>query len=243
MQPYIGNYVSSYGLFASIGLFAMMLISYFRNKKLSFVEFLLLEILMVIGAVLGSKLMFIISQIPDIIMHFSIKYMAEKIITSGFVFYGGLFGAILGCIFFSKIKDMQKMELLNFVAPGYAIFHAFGRIGCFFAGCCYGKKADWGFALWDEPGVLRVPIQLIESIFLFGLAIVLLVRERRNKNDIFKLYMLSYAIFRFIIEFWRGDMVRGIWGTFSTSQWISVFIIVVSFIFEIRMRLKCVSRQ
>ena len=95
MQPYIGNYVSSYGLFASIGLFAMMLISYFRNKKLSFIEFLLLEILMVIGAVLGSKLMFIITQIPDIIMHFSIKYMAEKIITSG-TSAGGALSALTG---------------------------------------------------------------------------------------------------------------------------------------------------
>ena len=241
MQPYIGNYVSSYGLFASIGLFAMMLISYVRNKKLEFIEFLSLEILMVIGAILGSKLLFIATQIPDIIEHFSIRYMLEKIVTSGFVFYGGLFGAILGCIIFSKIKNMDTKKLLNFVAPGYSIFHAFGRIGCFFAGCCYGKKASWGVALWDEPGVLRIPIQLIESIFLVGLTVVLLIIEQKDKNNIFKIYMLSYAVFRFIIEFWRGDTVRGIWGTFSTSQWVSVLIIAFYIISGIRM--KCINKQ
>lgn len=238
MRPYIG-YVSSYGLFASIGLFAMMLITYVRNKKLDFIEFLSLEISMVIGAILGSKLLFIVTQIPDIIEHFTVRYMLEKIVTSGFVFYGGLFGAIFGCIIFSRIKKMDTKEILNFVAPGYAMFHAFGRIGCFFAGCCYGKKASWGFALWDEPGVLRIPIQLIESIFLFGLTVVLLIIERKDKNNIFKIYMLSYAVFRFVIEFWRSDTVRGIWGTFSTSQWVSVFIVTFYIISEI----KCMNKQ
>ena len=97
----------------------------------------------------------------------------------------------------SLILDDNALQILNFVAPGYAIFHAFGRIGCFFVGCCYGKKASWGFALWDEPGVLRIPIQLIESIFLVGLTVVLLIIERKDKNNIFKIYMLSYAVFRF----------------------------------------------
>ena len=234
MQPYIGNYVSAYGLFASIGLFAMMLISYFRNTKLSIIEFMFLELLMVAGAILGSKVMFIFTQVPDIIKHFSMHYMINKIVTSGFVFYGGLFGAILGCILFSKIRKMKAIELLNFTAPGYSIFHAFGRIGCFFAGCCYGKEAAWGFALWNEPYVLRIPIQLIESAYLFGLTVVLLTLERKHKKNIFEVYMLSYAIFRFAIEFWRGDIVRGIWGIFSTSQWLSLFIVLFFISYEIK---------
>lgn len=184
---------------------------------------------MIIGVGIGSKLLFFITQIPDIIANFSIKYLIKKIITSGFVFYGGLFGAIIGCIVFSRLRNYDVRKMLNYVAPGYSIFHACGRIGCFFSGCCYGKEATWGFPLWNEPEILRVPVQLIESIFLLAMTLLLLVLEKKGKDNIFEIYLVGYAIFRFIIEFWRGDKLRGIWICFSTSQWISI-IIIISFI-------------
>lgn len=233
MQPYIGG-IPAYGIFSSIGLFCMMMMLYFRNKKLSFREYLFLMASMGIGVAVGSKILFIMTQIPDIISNFSITYMINKIITSGFVFYGGLFGAILGCVFFSKCRKYKVEDILNFVAPGYSIFHTFGRIGCFFAGCCYGKAATWGFHLWNEPQVLRIPVQLIESIFLLCMTFVLIVLEKKGKKNIFEVYLVSYAIFRFIIEFWRGDELRGIWGCFSTSQWISIIIIIAYVIYRRR---------
>lgn len=142
MQPYIGG-IPAYGIFSSIGLFCMMMMLYLRNKKLSFREYLFLMASMIIGVGIGSKILFIATQIPDIIANFSMKYMINKIITSGFVFYGGLFGAILGCVIFSKLFKYNVRDMLNFVSPGYSSFHACGRIGCFFAGCCYGKVSTW----------------------------------------------------------------------------------------------------
>lgn len=233
MKPYIGNHISSYALFASIGLFCMMIVIYLRNKTMAFNEYLFFIAFMVLGAALGSKFLFIITQIPDIIAHFSIKYMIHKVITSGFVFYGGVFGAILGCIIFAKIRSYDAITLLNLVAPGYSVFHAFGRMGCFFAGCCYGKEADWGVALWNEPDVLRIPVQLIESAFLLLLTYYLLKMEKRDRNNLFESYLTSYAIFRFFIELLRGDSIRGIWGVFSTSQWVSLFILLLVFTHKI----------
>ena len=237
MMPYIANYIPSYGLFGTLGLFSMMMLIYIRKRKIAFFEYLILIGSMVLGAALGSKLLFLITQIPDIIAHFSIGYLFYKIITGGFVFYGGMFGAILGCCIFSRIKKYNVAEILNLVAPGYAIFHVFGRIGCFFAGCCYGKPADWGFALWSEPEVLRIPVQLIESGFLLCLVFILLIREKTGKADLFIIYIISYAVFRFFIEFWRGDTIRGIWWGFSTSQIISLLILVVFFIHGIGLKI------
>lgn len=232
MQPYIEG-VPSYGIFSSIGLFCMMMTLYLRNKKLSFGEYLFLMVSMIIGVGIGSKLFFIVTQIPDIIANFSVKYLIKKIITSGFVFYGGLFGAIIGCVVFSKLRNYNVRKMLNFVAPGYSIFHACGRIGCFFSGCCYGKVATWGFSLWNEPETLRVPVQLIESIFLLGMTLLLLVLEKKRKSNIFEIYLVGYALFRFIIEFWRGDELRGIRICFSTSQWISIIIIIAFMLYRI----------
>ena len=225
MQPYIGG-IPAYGIFSSIGLFCMMMMLYLRNKKLSFREYLFLMASMIIGVGIGSKILFIATQIPDIIANFSMKYMINKIITSGFVFYGGLFGAILGCVIFSKLFKYNVRDMLNFVSPGYSSFHACGRIGCFFAGCCYGKVSTWGFPLWNEPEILRIPVQLIEAIFLPSMTLFLLILEKKGKGNIFEIYLIGYATFRFIIEFWRGDELRGIWICFSTSQWISIIIII-----------------
>ena len=188
MQPYIGG-IPAYGIFSSIGLFCMMMMLYLRNKKLSFREYLFLMASMIIGVGIGSKILFIATQIPDIIANFSMKYMINKIITSGFVFYGGLFGAILGCVIFSKLFKYNVRDMLNFVSPGYSSFHACGRIGCFFAGCCYGKVSTWGFPLWNEPEILRIPVQLIEAIFLLSMTLFLLILEKKGKGNIFEIYL------------------------------------------------------
>ena len=233
MLPYIGNTIPSYSVLAIIGLFSMMLLIYLRNKILTFYEYFILIIFMIIGAALGSKFVFVVTQIPDIIAHFSIKYMIYKIITSGFVFYGGLFGAIAGCVMFSKLKSYDVKVMLNLVTPGYSMFHAFGRIGCFLAGCCYGKQASWGVAMNNESEVLRIPVQLIESVFLFLLTWILIQQEKKNRN-IFILYLVCYAFFRFIIEFYRGDIVRGMWGCFSTSQWVSLLIVLLLIVYKTR---------
>ena len=222
--------IPAYALFTFVGLFCMMLFLYFRVQKIEmrFSHFLALTAFMIIGVGVGSKLLFILTKIPDVLSDFSIGKTLHIIITSGFVFYGGLFGAIVGLRLFSKVFKMSFSVLSDIVTPGFPLFHLWGRIGCFFAGCCYGKKAAWGFALQDEPNILRIPIQLFESFFLLCIFLILIQLEKRQYKSISSLhmYLLLYSICRFILEFYRGDAVRGIWFGISTSQWISISIFV-----------------
>ena len=121
-------------------------------------------------------------------------------------------------------------------APGIALGHVVGRFGCLFAGCCYGKPTTmpWGITFTDPFAAANVgtplgvplhPTQLYEAgAELLILVVLLLDRTRRagrSPGRTFWLYMLLYAISRFIIEFFRGDE-RGTVGMFSTSQFISI---------------------
>lgn len=222
--------IPAYALFTFVGLFCMMLFLYFRVQKieLSFALFLVLIAFMIIGVGIGSKFLFVLTKLPDILSDFSIGKTLHIIIISGFVFYGGLFGAIIGLWLFSKAFKLSFSVLSDIVSPGFPLFHLWGRIGCFFAGCCYGKEASWGFALQDEPNVLRIPIQLFESFFLLCIFLILIGLEKREHRSapLLYAYLFLYSICRFVLEFYRGDEVRGIWFGLSTSQWISIGIFV-----------------
>ena len=109
--------------------------------------------------------------------------------------------------------------------------HAFGRIGCLFAGCCYGKITDMWYGIqMYEHGVLekRIPTQLIEAIYLFLLFTLLqYILIKRNNRKTPAIYMIMYGIFRFFIEFLRDDN-RGSLGSsiLSPSQLISIVLVV-----------------
>lgn len=226
MHPYLWE-IPTYSLLASVGLFAMMLHLYFRCDDLSFKEFLVLILFMVVGVGIGSKCLFLLTKIPEIICDFSIRKFCLTVVNGGFVFYGGLFGAVAGACLFAKIFHKNRQSILHMVSPGFAVFHIFGRIGCFFAGCCYGKRADWGIPMAENPEIVRIPIQLIESACIAGILCTVLIVEKSFGTRCYSLriYMGCYAFSRFFLEFWRGDQIRGIWGMFSTSQWISLLIL------------------
>ena len=139
-------------------------------------------------------------------------------------FFGGLFGGVLGFLLTylllgKKVKfDIRQIVI---IAPICIVFaHGIGRIGCFLAGCCYGKPTDsWIGIDFPNDGLGKViPTQLIEAIFLFLLAtvmVVLLLVKKFKYN--FLVYLASYSIFRFVIEFYRGDE-RGVAFALSPSQ-------------------------
>lgn len=222
--------IPSYALFACIGLLCMMLLLYFRIQKteIEFKYFLLLIFCMTVGVGIGSKLLFIITKIPDIVDGFTWQKTFQIIITSGFVFYGGLFGAIIGLYIFTKAYGLPFGMLANITAPGFPLFHMWGRVGCFFAGCCYGREASWGIALENDPNVPRIPIQLIESGCILSIFLVLLYLEKakQDHSQLLCIYLSLYSICRLILEIFRGDAIRGIWAGLSTSQWISIGLFV-----------------
>ena len=228
MYPYIHLILPSYSVMAFIGGFVTLIYLYFRLEKyqIEFTSFLKIVVLGVIGCLLGSKLLFAVTQIPWLINHFTFENLIFLIPNSGLVFYGGLFGVIFTLSFYSRKDTAFKEKLFQMTVPAFPLFHAFGRIGCLFAGCCYGKELDSPIVIGNIIQFSEIPIPIFESVFEFVIFAILNVIEKRNtKCDLLKVYLISYAIFRFINEFFRGDTVRGIFFGLSTSQWVSLAIL------------------
>ena len=180
-----------------------------------------------IGGVVGSKVLFAITQIPWLIKHFSIENMILLILQSGFVFYGGLFGVIFTLMFLTRNDADMRKKVFEISVPAMPLFHAFGRIGCFLAGCCYGKKLSTPIVIGTIE-FARIPVQIIESMAEFILFIVLFILSKKNRDiDLLRIYLVIYAVIRFADEFLRGDKIRGIYGGVSTAQWISLIILFV----------------
>lgn len=168
----------------------------------------------------------------------------DTIKNTGIVFYGGLFGLLIAYYFGIKsrlitIKDPHSIDLLAVCIP---LFHAIARIGCFFAGCCYGIESNIfsiNYTIIDD-GVVntasRIPVQLIEAIFNIGLFVYLCVlihkNDWKNKNLLLR-YLVLYSCGRFLLEFFRGDAVRGVIYGVSFSQvisiviWITILMIII----------------
>ena len=224
--PYLGTfYIPSYSFFAFVGLFFTMVFlnGRLQKREISFERFLILMLFMGLGVGVGSKALFILTKIPEILQDFSLQKTLYIIWTSGFVFYGGLLGAVAGSWCFAHLFRIPFYSLMEVIVPSFPLFHFWGRIGCFFAGCCYGREASWGVPLSSEPGIPRIPIQLIEAacLALIFIGLLLLERTKSGRLSLLKCYLLSYSVCRFVLEFFRGDEVRGIWFGLSTSQWIS----------------------
>ncbi len=172
---------------------------------------------------------------------------------SGMTFIGGLIGGVLSFLGVywlyiyviaprTKIKLLQNnmnatlTDALPFIPVGIAIAHAFGRLGCFFGGCCYGMEADWGLycagsysnGIYSQ-GPKVAPLQLFEMSFLIVLAVVMAVLYFKVKfNYNFGLYAVAYGVWRFCIEFARGDERGQFIGTaLSPSQFWSIIMVIV----------------
>ena len=153
--------------------------------------------------------------------------------TWGMTFYGGLLGGVgmfllLYNTYFLK-RNKPIMDKILVIAPGsITIAHAFGRIGCFLSGCCYGVETDAWYGI-QFPGHAHkvIPTQLIECIFLFALSAILLVMAYCNIcRYTFPIYTASYGIFRFIIEFFRGDERGQLAGLSPSQYWCIVLLLI-----------------
>lgn len=162
-------------------------------------------------------------------------------------FFGGLVGGVITFIIGYKLyikKHYPDSNFLNdvvIVAPAcITVAHGFGRIGCFFAGCCYGKATDsiWGVK-FPHLSHNVYPTQLYEAIFLIILASILFLLAYKYKNKFtFPIYLTSYGIFRFLIEFIRGDDRGSLFLSISPSQGFSILCIIIAIILTINFKSK-----
>lgn len=241
----IGSFtVHGYGLMIAIGVIAAYMMAEYRAKKKNMDpdNVLSLVIWALVSGYIGSKLLFIITILPDVFKDPSIL----KNIWQGWVVYGGIIGGVIGIMIMCRVKKLDFWQYIDLTAPSMALAQGFGRIGCLLAGCCYGRPATSAFAItfhnsaFAPNNIALVPTQIISSGLDFANAFVLLWLDRKKKCDgqIMALYMMFYSAGRFVLEYFRGDLERGSVGVLSTSQFISVFTFILGVvIFVARTRL------
>lgn len=207
-----------------------------------------LSFYIVLAALVGSRILYILIEWQRYVAH---PLDVFRIWEGGLVFYGGFLGALLISLFYVRRHKLKYLQLADFFVVGTALGHSIGRLGCFAAGCCYGREAPNSFFSVTFPssrfslalpGVPLFPSQLFESAasFLIFLVLVFLSRKKRFNGQIFLMYIVLYSISRSLLETFRGDSVRGfmIPHFVSTSQFISACLLVMAIVIYRHLRSK-----
>ena len=229
--------VYSYGLMIALGIIAAVWLAMRRcpDRGLDKDQMFNMGFLGIVVGVIGAKLMYYIVELPAILQDPSLLLD----ITNGFVVYGGIITGILAPYIYARVKKLPFLKYLDTAIPAIPLAQGLGRIGCFLAGCCYGRPTDAWFGVifpadgLAPAGVSLIPTQLFSSIGDFAIAAFLLWYTRKGKERQEGMavgwYTALYAVGRFIIEFFRDDP-RGMVGFLSTSQFIAVIMLVAAIV-------------
>ena len=252
MYPYLfeNEHLPMYVIMFMIGIAVSILFSFLvasKNSKVKKEDLLYGACFALVGGIIGAKLLSILTSI-DLIIKYKIPFI--DVMKNGFVFYGGLLGGALGYFIYAIAYKIPYFALTDNAVQSLPLGHAFGRIGCFCAGCCYGKETTSAIGvIFTHPadpycpvGVKILPTQLIESTFCFLLFITIFIIRRRFKDlrtgILTIIYILSYGTFRFILEFFRGDEARRSFLSLSTSQWISLVLVIFGVVYACLLKYK-----
>lgn len=229
--------IYAYGVFIAVAFIAGFLLAAkrIREEGIPFERLVDLVFWMVVSAITGARLLFILVNFDFYRDH---PLQVFRIWEGGLVFYGGFFLAAAVSIAFLAWRRLPVWKWTDLLSPSIAVGLFFGRIGCFLAGCCYGKETSlpWGVVFNDPNSLARLnfhlhPVQLYEAAGSLAIFFYLNWKRKRKAFDgqIFSLFILCYAIVRFLIEFLRGDP-RGFafGGALSTSQGIGIFLAIAS---------------
>lgn len=221
--------LSVFSFILILAIISCTLIYKFSNKydKFYFSQIKESSTYCMIGAGIVGKLLYVLTRSTS-----SGLSIFERL--GGFVFFGGLIGAILGLYVYSIRKWNRFLDLMDTYASLIPLGQAVGRIGCYFNGCCYGKPCN-GFLsvkyVVDGTNISVFPTWFIESFFCFFLFIGMFCNSKPLFSGIYSaIYLVNYSVFRFIVEFFRGDLIRGVWFGLSTSQYVSVCCFVIGMI-------------
>ena len=248
--------IHTYGALYALGIFtAVALSEYLYRRDGGEPETIIdLALPVVIGILIGARALFIIVEYEYYLRNPMEIIMLWK---GGLVFYGGLMGGALAFIITARVKKLELWHLADTVAPGVALGHALGRLGCFFAGSCYGSPTDVPWAvIYSDPnslardiiGVPVHPTQLYSAAFLTLLSAILVFIGSRSafRGQVIASYGILYGTFRFFIEFLRGDP-RGTVAladiALSTSQAASLVLVPFSIAAYIYLRRRGASND
>ena len=240
---HIGGFnAPTYGLLVATGVLLGLWISvrYSRQQGIDPDTAWNFGILIVLAGIVGSKILYIITDWGFYTAH-PREIFSWATMQAGGVFSGGVVAALLAAIWYIRHYRLPALRLCDAFMPGLALGHAIGRVGCFAAGCCYGKPTDhfWGVTFTNPLanlvsqtplGVRLEPTQLIEAAAEFFNFVFLMWLLKRKKFDgqVFAAFIMLYGVERFFIEFLRGDEGRGVvfGGLMSGTQLISICLVI-----------------
>ncbi|HUV50406.1 MAG TPA: prolipoprotein diacylglyceryl transferase [Anaerolineae bacterium] len=237
--------IYTYGFFIAMGFIAGILLAKREAMRLGEdpERIMDLSFYVLIAAIVGSRLFYIFIN-PDIFLSDILE--SFRIWNGGLVFYGGFIAALIVGLVYVKIKKMPLWRTTDIAALSLALGQFFGRLGCFSAGCCYGKACNfsWGVTFTNldtlaPVGIPLHPTQLYHAAGNLLIFVILWFFRRRKKFDgqLFWLYVILYVITRSFIEIFRGDF-RGepVFGVLSVAQAIGIIMVPAAIIMMIILR-------
>ena len=242
MYPYLdvfGRNIPSYGFCMAIGILISCFIGFIRAYKYKLdINSLIVIVACAIGlGLFEAKVLYLfVSCDMDDVLNRLLHGNITDLTSSGQVFYGGLIGGIIGALLGAHISGTTR-DLARYceaIVPAIPLGHAFGRLGCYLGGCCYGAPyTGFGAVTFPMVGVFEpvFPVQLLEATMNIVIFILLVLPWQKKRQDFVSLYLylILYSVVRFILEFFRGDEIRGITQGLSTSQWISIGLFICGF--------------
>lgn len=219
--------IQSYGFFIALGYVAALLLTrkLASARSLSAADFSDLTFFCLLVGILGARILFVLTN-----FRYFMGRPAEifSFWSGGLVFYGGFLLVVPMLFFFFRLRGIPWKTGLDVLAPGLALGHAIGRIGCLAAGCCHGSYCEYPWAVHlntdlVEPALRGLPVhpvQVYESLGLLVLCgwLLWLFRRKPASGAVAAAYVMGYALLRFVVEFFRGDSIRGAVLGISTSQ-------------------------
>lgn len=193
---------------------------------------------MIVAAIVGSRILHVLVSERE--RFFQNPLILFKIWEGGLVFYGGLIACLLVAVWYIRRHRLPMWTTCDIFAPGIALGHVFGRLGCLMAGCCYGRTAIGSWCAITFPnnpssfaptGIPLYPTQLMEASgeFVIFWILFFLRKYKKFEGQLIATYLIAYAILRSVVEYFRGDVDRGflIEPWISTSQFISLVMLTL----------------
>lgn len=219
--------IYTYGLFVAIGFLAGILVSKHEARRTGEDPEKITDLIffILLGSILGARIFYVFTA-PSAFVKDPLEFF--RLWNGGLVFYGGFIGALITGVIYLKRHKMPFWKSFDLLIPGLALGHFFGRIGCLFAGCCYGQQCHLPWAItFTHPeslaptGVPLHPTQLysaLSNLAIFGV-LWYFKKFKTFHGQLFCLYVLIYAVARSVIESFRGDFRGGFFlEIFSVSQ-------------------------
>ncbi len=235
--------IYSYGLMMALGVGLGLWFLYVQAKKQALAAPRALDaaFYILLVSIVGAKLILLFG---DLSRYTRNPKELLNLARSGGVFQGGLIFGVLFALWYFRRHKLPTWKMADLIGPALALGHGFGRIGCFAAGCCYGRECrlPWGVTFSDPRaeqitgiplGFERHPVQLYEAAlnFLNFLVLFLILRKKKFDGQVFAFYIMNYSVIRFFTEYFRGDhmdkaMLLNGASAFSSLTWPQFFCLV-----------------